>query len=91
MHFHSPNSSFDNPRARFGKTPEQIRGNVFDESSPVHYASIISIKDLKYLKMQRRTFCSILIKYTSMKIWAKNVKGGSAKVEIFGNDKWDHG
>ena len=51
MHFHSPNSSFDNPRARFGKTPEQIRGNVFDESSPVHYASIISIKDLKYLKM----------------------------------------
>ena len=25
-----------------------------------------------------------------MEIWAKNVKGGSVKVGIFGNDKWDH-
>ena len=34
---------------------------------------------------------SIGIWYLSkiLEIWTKNVKGGSAKVEIFGSDKWD--
>ena len=36
-------------------------------STPMHYGSINSIRDLKYLKMQRPSFCSILIKYTIIK------------------------
>ena len=43
-------------------------------------------------RLTKYSMKNIGIRYLSkiLEIWAKNVKGGSVKVEIFGNDKWDH-
>ena len=55
-------TSLDKPEERFYPGGEEIL-----QRGTMHYGSISSIKDLKYLKMLRPSFCSILIKYTSIK------------------------
>ena len=67
---------FENVKAQFLLNFDQIHINEVITGRRLPKYSMKNI-DIRYLPKIKE-------------IWAKNVNGGSVKVEIFGSDKWDH-